>query len=79
MNSSALLYQIEEQVNLLSLNDLLELIDITTRRIREKTFDEPSDLESEFDAMAADPQIQRELQMINEEFAITEMDGLEGY
>lgn len=73
------LYKIEEQINLLSLKDLQALIEIATRRIREKMLHLESDLESELDAMAADPQIQSELQKINQEFAITEMDGLEGY
>lgn len=76
MDRTALL-KIEKQMNYLSLNDLLALIEIATRRIREKTWHVESNLESELDAMAADPQIQHELAQINKEFAITEMDGLE--
>lgn len=79
MNSSFLLCQIEEKVNRLSLSDLLKLIEIATCRIREKTWHFASGLEGELDVMAADPQIQHELQAINEEFSITEMDGLEEY
>jgi hypothetical protein len=37
-----------------------------------------SDIEAELDAMAADPDIQREIKQINAEFAGTEMDGLTG-
>jgi hypothetical protein len=36
-----------------------------------------SDFERSVEAMARDPQIQREIKAINEEFACTEMDGLE--
>lgn len=75
MATTALL-KIEEQMNHLSLNDLLALIEIATRRIRDKTWHVESDFESQLKAMAADPQIQNELAQINQEFAITEMDGL---
>ena len=36
----------------------------------------PSTIEAELDAMAADPNIQREINLINAEFSETEMDGL---
>lgn len=78
MATTALL-KIEEQINHLSLNDLLALIEIATHRIRDKTRHVGSDLESELRAMAADPQIQKELAQIDQEFSVTEMDGLEGY
>lgn len=35
------------------------------------------DMEEDLAAMASDPDIQAELAAINEEFAVTEMDGLE--
>lgn len=78
MATTALL-KIEEQMNHLSLSDLLALIEIATHRIRDKTRHVESDLESQLRAMAADPQIQKELAQIDQEFAVTEMDGLEGY
>jgi hypothetical protein len=37
----------------------------------------PSNFEAELAAMANDPEIQSELQMIEDEFAVTEADGLE--
>ena len=78
MATTALL-KIEEQMNHLSLNDLLMLIEIATHRIRDKTQHVGSDFESQLRAMAADPQIQKELAQIDQEFAVTELDGLEGY
>ena len=35
--------------------------------------------ESDLAAMAADPEVQRELSRINAEFGVTEADGLEGH
>lgn len=37
----------------------------------------PDDLEAQLIAMANDPDIQREIRAINEEFAVTDRDGLE--
>jgi len=34
------------------------------------------DIEAQLEAMANDPEIQREIRAIQEEFAITELDGL---
>ena len=39
--------------------------------------EEPCTLENQLAAMAQDPEIQSELKKINNEFAITELDGLE--
>ena len=46
-------------------------------RIRTRTLQTPTVPESELAAMAHDPAIQRELQQINAEFAVTEADGLD--
>jgi hypothetical protein len=42
-------------------------------------FEEENDIESQLAMMASDPDVQRELGKINEEFAPTELDGLEKY
>lgn len=75
MNLSVL-SQIEESIGLLSLDEQLWLIEQLARRIRENTFRQNS-FENQLAAMAADPEIQSELQKIDEEFAGTETDGLE--
>jgi hypothetical protein len=49
-----------------------------TRRLHPATDAERLALEAELDAMAADPDIQRELRQIEAEFAGTDMDGMEG-
>jgi hypothetical protein len=49
-----------------------------SRRLDPATDAERLALEAELDAMAADPDIQRELRQIEAEFAGTEMDGMEG-
>lgn len=41
--------------------------------------DEPCTLEDHLVAMANDPEIQSEIKIINDEFAITEFDGLEKF
>jgi hypothetical protein len=76
MNSSVLT-EIEERINHLSFNEQMWLIERIAHGLRKTTWAGRVAWESELAAMAADPAIQRELQTINEEFAITESDGLE--
>jgi len=68
MNSSVL-SQIEESINQLSLDEQLWLIEQLVHRIRENTLKQ-SVWDSQLVAMAADPEIQNELQKIDEEFAV---------
>ena len=75
MNSSVL-SQIEESINQLSLDEQLWLVEQLVHRIRENTLKQ-SVWDSQLVAMAADPEIQNELQKIDEEFAVAEANGLE--
>ncbi len=71
---SSTIEQIEENILRLSTADQLRLIERVVHRIREQT---QPDWENELAAMADDPAIQHELQLIESEFAGTEADGLE--
>lgn len=70
------LEQIEADIAHLSLEEQLWLMEHLAHRIRTRTLQTPTIPESELAAMAHDPAIQRELQQINAEFAVTEADGL---
>jgi len=74
--NSPVLSQIEENINQLSLDEQLWLIEQLAHRIRENTFEQIA-WDNQLAAMAADPEIQNELQKIGEEFAFAEADGLE--
>lgn len=73
------LSQIEKKINLLSRTDQLRLIERILRRWRQRDLKEENSFEQQLTAMAADKEIQRELQKINKEFIVTEMDGLGQY
>ena len=75
MNLSVL-SQIEEHIHQLSLAEQLWLIERLARRLREQLIAQNT-FEDALAAMAADPEIQRELQGIEEEFAPAAADGLE--
>lgn len=70
------LTQIQETINHLSSDEQLWLIEWLAHRIRARTIAQ-SVWESQLADMAADPEIQGELKMIDAEFAIAEADGLE--
>ncbi len=74
MNPS-LVSQIEVSINQLPLDEQLRLIERITQHIRE-TMVVRKPLEDQLAAMAADPEIQNELQNIHKEFSIAETDGL---
>ncbi len=76
MNTPAL-SQIEESIDQLTLIEQLLLIERLANRIRQSTTMEQSIWENQLIAMAADPEIQDELRKIEEEFASTELDGLD--
>lgn len=75
-----ILNEIEQKVSQLSHEEQLWLIERLVRRLREGSNNNNSSKPDFFDdqlaAMANDPEIQAELRQINEEFAITEADGL---
>ncbi len=71
------LERIETDIAQLSLTEQLWLIERLAHRIRQSTLRRLIVQESDLAAMAADPAIQREVQQINDEFASTEMDGLD--
>lgn len=74
MKSSTLL-EIEEKLTALSPDEKLVLFGQLARQLQPTGVD--SDFEAQLAAMAADPDIQREIKSINHEFSGTEMDGLE--
>ncbi len=73
--NTALLNEIQERIGLLSESERDVLFhDLLARRKPTR-----AEVESAMAAMAADPDIQREVREINEEFAVAEMDGLENF
>ncbi len=68
--------QIEKNVSMLSREDQLLLLERMIHRLRKKDIKEENTLNSQVVAMANDPEIQLELRKINDEFAITESNGL---
>jgi hypothetical protein len=72
----AVLSQIEARIDQLSLAEQLWLIERLAQRLRAQMIVH-SPFEQQLAAMAEDPDIQRELQRIEEEFAPADADGLE--
>ncbi len=70
------LSKIEESINQLSLDEQLWLMERLAQSIRNFMF-RKTYIESQLAAMANDPEIQRELREIEEEFRVTETDGLD--
>jgi hypothetical protein len=70
------LSQIEARLDELSLAEQLWLLERLAQRLREQLIVQ-SPFEQQLAAMADDPDIQRELQRIEEEFAPAAADGLE--
>jgi hypothetical protein len=70
------LSQIEAHLDELSLAEQLWLLERLAQRLRAQMIVH-SPLEQQLAAMAEDPEIQRELQRIEEEFAPAAADGLE--
>lgn len=69
------LEQIDEHISRLSLSDQLWLVERLIQRIRQNTLNGQNIHENQLAAMAADPEIQRELRAIEREFVVTEADG----
>lgn len=75
--SLPILAQIERKIDLLSREERLWLIEQIAHHLRENRSKKQSIFEKQLSAMAYDPEIQTELQKIDQEFAVTEADGLE--
>jgi hypothetical protein len=71
------LADIKNRVSNLSHQEQLTLIEHLAHELRLAGVSARDAINGEFVAMAADPEIQRELQAIAEEFADAESDGLE--
>lgn len=74
--SQVVLSEIEQNILQLSADEQLLLISRVAEKLRGK-FDKVSDFERQIAEMANDPDIQRELKEIEEDFRHTELDGLE--
>lgn len=79
---SSTLLEIDQSIRTLSLQEQMWLLERLVKHLREKTHTDVFPLNShtlaqDLAAMASDPNIQKEIATINEEFAVTEMDGLE--
>lgn len=69
--------RIERQLDDLSQDEQLRLIDVVSRRLRSHANGSVPAIGFDLEAMAADPEIQAEIRAIEREFSATEMDGLE--
>lgn len=75
------LLEIERSIRALSLEEQLWLLERIARQVREQTpiknkLADAKYMEKQLAAMANDPNIQAEIAAINEEFAVTGIDGL---
>jgi hypothetical protein len=75
--SAVTLTEIERRLDDLSLDEQLRLLERLAARVRRQAADRTNGGDAELAAMAADPEIQRELRAIEEEFRVAEVDGLE--
>jgi hypothetical protein len=79
--SSLTLNEIEEIISRLSRKEQLWLIEQLAHRLQEdlmkNNLPEQTLFKNQLAAMANDPEVQAELQKIDQEFAVTEADGLE--
>ncbi len=80
MNSQHLL-KIERDLRALSLEELECVLEIITKQVQEKkqisdSFTDVKYMNEQLAAMASDLDIQTEIASINNEFSVTEMDGL---
>ena len=76
MSALSLLNELEENIRRLPLDDQLLLIERVSHRIR-TDISNKMDIDAQLSEMAADPEIQKELQDIEQEFTATEQDGLD--
>ncbi len=75
--SNSMLTQIEDGFKQLSTSEQLWLIERLVHHLHETTVKPRSDLDRQLALMAADPEIQSELEGIERDFSYAEADGLE--
>jgi hypothetical protein len=73
--NSTVLERLNAEMERLSLSEQVWLLERLVRYIRERTNNRQT-TEDQLEAMASDPAIQRELQLIENEFSSTDSDGL---
>lgn len=73
---SVFLTEIEDRLPKLSREERLELIETVVHSLREPAKDDQRAWDADLRAMAADPQIIREIEGVDREFAGTLLDGL---
>ncbi|MEK6302512.1 MAG: hypothetical protein AABO41_17510 [Acidobacteriota bacterium] len=71
MNQSVLA-QIEETFNRLKVSEQLSLIERLVHQVRQNSLKQTNDLDAQLALMAADPEIQDEMERIEQEFAYAE-------
>ncbi|MDZ8088172.1 MAG: hypothetical protein RMY16_21815 [Nostoc sp. DedQUE12b] len=81
MTNSPHLLKIERDLRALSLEELEWVLELITRQVQEKkqisdSFTDVKYMNEQLAAMASDLDIQAEIASINNEFSVTEMDGL---
>ena len=76
MSDPSVLNELEKNISRLTLDEQLQLIERVSHRIRVDVIAK-TDLDAELSKMAADPEIQKELREIENEFSPTEGDGLD--
>lgn len=74
---NSVLAQIESSFGQLTVSEQLLLIERLVHQVHEVTLKRRGELDQQLAMMAADPEIQRELQRIELEFSNAEADGLE--
>ena len=75
--NQTMLSQIEDTFNKLSISEQLRLIERLVHQVHQNTLRQTNKFDDQLSLMAADPEIQQELQRIEQEFAYAEADGLE--
>ena len=75
--SNLIFSQIEDSFSQLSISEQLWLIERLAHLAHEATLKNGNDVDEQLALMANDPEIQSELQKIEQEFSPTEADGLE--
>lgn len=73
----SILSQIEDSFSQLSVSEQRRLVELLVNRVRQNALNDENDLDNQLALMAADPEIQSELQQIEREFAHAEAGGLE--
>ncbi|NEQ37168.1 MAG: hypothetical protein F6K40_13195 [Okeania sp. SIO3I5] len=73
------LLEIEQAINCLSLDEQKWLLNRLSEKVKQKSTQilENYKVENQIELMAKDPDIQREIALIEQEFIITEMDGID--